>query len=843
MSSDANTAQTASPSETPSGTAAAAAPASSDIPPDSSVGSQGGEQAAAAAAATVKQQTYLGNAFPHFPSEQASRPAPPDAHASYAYSPFGAHTPSAGQMTPALSSGHYDSSVPGTPSEYAGSATQFVPNPALALGTPLREMGHLSLADSPSVSGASSVSLAAAGGSVSPAGEVTGVGSEVHHAASPAAAAAVSGSVSPSSGANASSAAIEQVLARTSAGQQALREGSLPHPKNLAIPMPGPMPGAGTPASPSLNGAVGTPGGGQSNVATPGSTRAGTPADLMPPPSSLPSTAPQSKKEGSSGALAPKRPSNGPVESGRTMSTATTSSTEAAANHAQSSHAHHPVPPPLKEKKSVFGKLFDRDRTASSSTVNSDAGSQDGHASAEIQRRASSSGAHGGGGQLEPPSLARRVSGGSSMTRKEDQKREEKERKEREKSEKKERERREKEEQREQKERLRAQRTPSQTGRSRSGSHGHKERDSSVAPSAGGREKESGGGGGMMDFMRGKVQRKTSVTSRKSDDARSEKSHHYGDSQYGGSETKSRGGQSNASLNKKYGVCDKVIVGKGATAVVRLAHKWDRSTEKLYAVKEFRKRRKNETEKEYVKKLTSEFCISSTLHHHNIVETVDLVQDEQQHWCEVMEYCPGGDLYAVIKKGDLGSAEINSYFKQIIAGVAYLHSMGVAHRDIKPENLLLDGKGHVKITDFGVSDVFRMCWEKTTHLSKGLCGSEPYIAPEQFEQKEYDARLVDIWAVAVVYYCMTYQELPWRVAKQNDPSFGSYAQLYKTSSSTPPPVSNIVPRECRSVIRRMLNPDPKYRLTTDEVIADPWFASIEVIPPITGILPPKPTMP
>lgn len=122
-------------------------------------------------------------------------------------------------------------------------------------------------------------------------------------------------------------------------------------------------------------------------------------------------------------------------------------------------------------------------------------------------------------------------------------------------------------------------------------------------------------------------------------------------------------------------------------------------------------------------------------HSHNIVETVDLVQDEQSHWCEVMEYCPGGDLYAAIKKGSMTAPEINSYFKQILSGVSYLHSMGVAHRDIKPENLLLDAKGHVKITDFGVSDVFRMCWEKTTHLSKGLCGSEPYIAPEQFEQK------------------------------------------------------------------------------------------------------------
>ena len=66
----------------------------------------------------------------------------------------------------------------------------------------------------------------------------------------------------------------------------------------------------------------------------------------------------------------------------------------------------------------------------------------------------------------------------------------------------------------------------------------------------------------------------------------------------------------------------------------------------LSSSQEFRKRRKNETEKEYVKKLTAEFCISSTLHHVNIVETVDLVQDENQHWCEVMEFCPGGDLYA-----------------------------------------------------------------------------------------------------------------------------------------------------------------------------------------------------
>ncbi|PWN29388.1 Pkinase-domain-containing protein [Jaminaea rosea] len=285
------------------------------------------------------------------------------------------------------------------------------------------------------------------------------------------------------------------------------------------------------------------------------------------------------------------------------------------------------------------------------------------------------------------------------------------------------------------------------------------------------------------------------------------------------------GSENTTSLLKKYGVCEKAAIGKGATAVVRLAHKWDRSTEKLYAVKEFRKRRKNETEKEYVKKLTSEFCISSTLHHINIVETVDLVQDENRHWCEVMEYCPGGDLYAAIKRGGMSQGEVECCFKQILNGIAYLHSMGVAHRDIKPENLLLDASGHVKITDFGVSDVFRMCWEKSTHYSKGLCGSEPYIAPEQFEAKEYDARLVDVWAAAVVFYCMQFQELPWRVAKMSDPTFKEFVHSYH-GSPAPSPLSNLSPRECRPLLKKMLCPDPKGRWGLDEILKDPWLQSV-----------------
>ncbi|CEL51756.1 hypothetical protein RSOLAG1IB_00291 [Rhizoctonia solani AG-1 IB] len=291
-----------------------------------------------------------------------------------------------------------------------------------------------------------------------------------------------------------------------------------------------------------------------------------------------------------------------------------------------------------------------------------------------------------------------------------------------------------------------------------------------------------------------------------------------------------------------YGICERVAIGKGATSIVKLAHKWDRTEEKLYAVKEFRKRRKNETEKEYVKKLTSEFCISSALHHINVVETVDLVKDENQHWCEVMEYCPGGDLYAAIKRGGMSPSEVECCFKQVLKGVEYLHSQGVAHRDIKPENLFFNEHGHLKIGDYGASTVYRLPWEKNIHMSTGLCGSEPYIAPEQFTPGPYDARLVDIWACGIVYYCLHFQELPWRVAQPSDSLFQAYATAC-TAKPVPPAgsnspasnqpqlpttISNLSPRACRPLLRKMLDPNPKLRIQIEEIMKDAWLATVEV---------------
>jgi protein-serine/threonine kinase len=90
---------------------------------------------------------------------------------------------------------------------------------------------------------------------------------------------------------------------------------------------------------------------------------------------------------------------------------------------------------------------------------------------------------------------------------------------------------------------------------------------------------------------------------------------------------------------KEYGECYRRL-GQGTTAVVMVVRQLDKDgrSQKLYAIKQFRKKQKHESEKEYMKKLTSEFCISSTFTHPNIVETIDLVLDEKKRYCTVMEY-------------------------------------------------------------------------------------------------------------------------------------------------------------------------------------------------------------
>ncbi|KAL0086245.1 kinase-like domain-containing protein [Phycomyces blakesleeanus] len=277
---------------------------------------------------------------------------------------------------------------------------------------------------------------------------------------------------------------------------------------------------------------------------------------------------------------------------------------------------------------------------------------------------------------------------------------------------------------------------------------------------------------------------------------------------------------------KDYGECYRRL-GEGTTAIVMVVRKLDSDghSEKLYAIKQFRNRKKAESEKEYMKKLTGEFCISSTFSHPNIVRTIDLVLDDRKRYCTVMEYCPGGDLFTSIMADRMTEAEKGCCFKQLVQGLAYLHQNGVAHRDIKPENLLLTMDGKIKITDFGVSDVYRFAWEKDGHKSRGVIGSEPYIAPEAFTEKEYWGAAADVWSAGIVLYCIYLGGMAWHKAKKSDSAYAVFSRTYATQQFQL--FQRLIPG-ARTLLYRILDPNPDTRITADEILQDPWIKSIDV---------------
>ncbi|KAI8368718.1 kinase-like domain-containing protein [Blakeslea trispora] len=279
-----------------------------------------------------------------------------------------------------------------------------------------------------------------------------------------------------------------------------------------------------------------------------------------------------------------------------------------------------------------------------------------------------------------------------------------------------------------------------------------------------------------------------------------------------------------------YGQLQQHQIGTGASAAVLLTHPMTDSQGKMqvYAIKVFQKKKSREINNSFMKKLISEFCIASVLDHSNVCKTLDLVLDEKKHYCIVMEYCPGGDLYSYIKEGHLEDSidETHDLFKQLLKGLSYLHELGVAHRDIKPENLLLVKKGSytivLKITDFGEADVFRETWQQKSRLSYGLCGSTPYIAPEIFiySKQGYLANQADVWSAGIVYFCMRMNGVPFFSAQRTDSNYRLYQNHYASSDY---PAFDSLDYQSRQMMYAMLNSNPDERTTVKDLLESSWL--------------------
>ncbi|RIB08026.1 kinase-like domain-containing protein [Gigaspora rosea] len=258
-------------------------------------------------------------------------------------------------------------------------------------------------------------------------------------------------------------------------------------------------------------------------------------------------------------------------------------------------------------------------------------------------------------------------------------------------------------------------------------------------------------------------------------------------------------------------------LGSGVGGTVRLFHR--SSDNKTLAIKQFRSRYDYESEKQYRKKILAEFCIGSTLHHENIIETIDIVQEDDRLY-EIMEFAPY-DLFESVMSKKMSEDEIACCFKQLINGVNYLHQMGIAHRDLKLDNCMMDESGILKIIDFGCSTVFKNPFDTKISFSKGPYGSDPYICPESYNKDPYDPRLADIWAIGIIFICMHMGRFPWMIAKTSESSFRAYL-------SNPDKLFKKIPEKSRSLIKKMLDVNVENRATIKDILEDEWFKGIEV---------------
>ncbi|WFC97724.1 non-specific serine/threonine protein kinase [Malassezia yamatoensis] len=141
-------------------------------------------------------------------------------------------------------------------------------------------------------------------------------------------------------------------------------------------------------------------------------------------------------------------------------------------------------------------------------------------------------------------------------------------------------------------------------------------------------------------------------------------------------------------------------ISKGAYGSVFLARK--RATGDLFAVKVLKK--SDMIAKNQITNVRAERMILMNRTQSPFVVKLFFTFQSLEYLYLVMEYLPGGDCASLVKMlGELPEDWAKQYLAEIVNGLAYLHSTGVVHRDMKPDNLLIDQRGHLKLTDFGLS--------------------------------------------------------------------------------------------------------------------------------------------
>lgn len=177
----------------------------------------------------------------------------------------------------------------------------------------------------------------------------------------------------------------------------------------------------------------------------------------------------------------------------------------------------------------------------------------------------------------------------------------------------------------------------------------------------------------------------------------------------------------------------------------------------------------------------------------------------------ILEYAVHGELYQLLKTHRrFDDITASHYTFQVACALQYLHSRGVIHRDIKPENILLLTNKTIKLSDFGWS----VKTEANTQRRRTICGTLDYLPPEMVESKEHDCS-VDVWLLGILCYEFLVGKPPFEEVDKN----ATYKRIARVDLNIP----SFVEEDAADLIRKLLQKDPKKRISLAEVAIHPWI--------------------
>ncbi|KAJ2233097.1 serine/threonine protein kinase [Coemansia sp. RSA 1286] len=260
-------------------------------------------------------------------------------------------------------------------------------------------------------------------------------------------------------------------------------------------------------------------------------------------------------------------------------------------------------------------------------------------------------------------------------------------------------------------------------------------------------------------------------------------------------------------------------LGKGAFAEVRVAI--NRVTGKRYAAKIIDRKRITQLEKR--KKMDENFRIETSIlsrvRHDSIVQ-VHGVFEERDNLYLVLDLACDGELFdEIVAREFLAENDARRVMLQLLLAIRHLNRLGIVHRDIKLENILLEDKTslRIKLADFGLAKIVG-----EQMFMKTVCGTPMYVAPEVLTVRQigrYD-NLVDMWSIGVVLYICLCGFPPFSDELSPPPMRD---QIIHGIYSFPSPYWDAISEDARELVHRMLQVDPKNRITVDAALAHPWL--------------------